>query len=407
MERQGSRQVVVAGAGIAGLTAAIALARRGHAVQVHERAQRLEETGAGLQLSPNAVHVLEDLGVLDALMPAAVRPDEVTLLDARNLGLLARVRLGDFAERRWGAPYLVAHRADLHSALLARAGTEPNISIMTGATVADFAVHARGVTVSTDRDGTILETLAGLLVGADGVWSRLRGLAGEKGRSRFSGSIAWRASVRGDGTAGEILGRHAEANAVTVFIHPRLHLVVYPLRGGETLNLVAVTAGHSPGEVWAGRAERPLLEAAVSGCAKPIRELVAAVAGWTVWPIHTVSFDAWTVGGSFALIGDAAHAMTPFAAQGAAMAIEDAATLADAIAAAPADAAAALADWETARKARIARVVRRGALNRFAWHASGPVALARDLLLGTRSPERLAADLDWLYGWRMPGAAKG
>ena len=128
------------------------------------------------------------------------------------------------------------------------------------------------------------------------------------------------------------------------------------------------------------------------------------MANWTVWPIHTVAFAGpWTLGGAFALIGDAAHAMTPYAAQGAAMGIEDAVTLADAFAAAPADAGPALDAWEAARRARIDRVIRRGALNRFAWHASGPVALARNLFLKTRSPEKLAADLDWLYGWRPPG----
>jgi salicylate hydroxylase len=314
--------------------------------------------------------------------------------------VLARVKLGDFAEERWGAPYLVAHRADLQSALLVRAQKEPDIRIVTDATVSDFAVHAQGVTVSIDHDGKIVETLARLLVGADGVWSRLRGLAGEKGKSRFSGSIAWRASVRGQGLAGEILGRIAGPNSVSVFVHPSMHLIVYPLRGGDTLNLVAVTSGQSPGEIWSSQANISILKTAAAGCAREIRQLVEAVASWTIWPLHTVTFDTWTVGGSFALIGDAAHAMTPFAAQGAAMAIEDAATLADAMADAPADAAAVLRAWEAARRARIAKVLRRGALNRFAWHASGPIAFARDLFLKSRPPEKLAADLDWLYGWR-------
>src|SRR5690349_15450199 len=118
------RQVIVAGGGIAGLTAALAFARRGFSVQLYERASRLDEVGAGLQLSPNATRLLRELGVLDALLPVAIRPDDVTLRDACSLAVLARVKLGDFAERRWGAPYLVAHRADLHNALLARAAGE-------------------------------------------------------------------------------------------------------------------------------------------------------------------------------------------------------------------------------------------------------------------------------------------
>jgi len=401
MERHGSRQIIVAGGGIAGLTAALAFARHGFAVQLHERAARLDEAGAGLQLSPNAVHILRELGVTDALSSVAVRPDDVTLIDALSLKVLARVRLGDFAEQRWGAPYLVAHRADLQTALLARAAQEADISIVMSAAVSDFAIHARGVTALIDRDGKVIEATAGLLVGADGVWSTLRGLAGEKGKSRFAGSIAWRATVRTQGAAGEILGRIAARNSVAVFVHPKLHLIVYPLRGGDALNLVAVSGGPSPGEGWAGHCDPSLLGETVAECAKEIRELVATITSWTVWPVNTVEFDdPWTRGGAFALIGDAAHAMTPFAAQGAAMAIEDAVTLADAIADAPADATERLDAWEAARRARVARVVRRGALNRFAWHASGPVALVRDLFLRTRSPERLAADLDWLYGWR-------
>jgi salicylate hydroxylase len=140
----------------------------------------------------------------------------------------------------------------------------------------------------------------------------------------------------------------------------------------------------------------------VEGCAADVRALVEAVTGWTVWPINTVAFARWTLGGAFALIGDAAHAMTPFAAQGAAMAIEDAITLADAVAASAVIDGATIEAWEAARQQRVASVIRRGALNRFAWHASGPVALARDLFLRTRSAEKLATDLDWLYGWRKP-----
>ena len=398
------RQVLIAGGGIAGLTAAIAFAREGFRVQLHEKASRFAETGAGLQLSPNAVHILRELGVLDALLPVAMRPEDVTLVDACSLAKLARVKLGDFAERRWGAPYLVAHRADLQSALLARAAQEPDIAIVTGAAVVGFAAQARGVTASIDRDGKIIEATGGLLGGADGVWSSLRQRAGDMGRSRFSGSIAWRATLRADGPQGDILGGVASLKSVTVLVHPKLHLVIYPLRGGDMLNLVAVTGGPSMAEGWAELADPAQLRDATMGAAREIRTLVESITNWTAWPIHTVSFDGpWSVGGAFALIGDAAHAMTPFAAQGAAMAIEDTATLAKAAATNEPD---ALAAWESARRARIAKVARRGAINRFAWHASGPVASARNLFLKSRSPERLAADLAWLYGWRMPSGSR-
>lgn len=404
MQSAGPRQIVVAGGGIAGLTAAIAFARRGFAVQVHERAASFEEAGSGLQLSPNAVHVLRELGVLDALSPVATKPDAVILRDARTLAVLARVELGAFAERRWGAPYLVAHRADLQSVLLSRAGREPGITIFNGSTVADFAVHDRGITVSTDRAGKVAEVAAGLLVGADGVWSTLRSLAGGKGRTRFSGYVAWRATIRSESAAGTIIGRITDRNTVTVFVDPKAHLVVYPLRGGEAVNLVAVVRGASPGDGWGGRADpSPLLDASAA-CAPAFRDLIEAAGSWTAWPIQQAEPDnPWTVGNAVALIGDAAHAMTPFAAQGAAMAIEDAATLADAVLRGAITDPARLSAWEASRRTRVARVVRRGAFNRFAWHASGPVAAARNLILRLRPPEKLAADLDWLYGWRPPG----
>ena len=191
----------------------------------------------------------------------AVRPDHVALRDAASLAVLARVRLGDFAEQRWGAPYLVAHRADLHSALIARASRAPDISIITDAAVRDFALYADGVTVSIDRDGKIVEASGRMLVAADGVWSSLRALAGDKGKSRFSGRIAWRAAVRGDGAAGKIIAGITEPNSVTAFLHPNSHMIVYPLRGGDTLNLVAVTEGSALGENWSGQADPALLDA--------------------------------------------------------------------------------------------------------------------------------------------------
>lgn len=401
MERLGSRPILIAGGGIAGLTAALAFARRGFAVQLYERAARLEEIGAGLQLSPNAVRLLDELGVTPTLAGVAVRPQAVKLVDARRLRVLAEVRLGDFAQDRWGAPYLVAHRADLQSVLLAKAGQDRDITIVTGAAVRDFAVHRSGITASIDRGGEVDEVRGRLLVGADGVWSSLREKMGGQQASRFTGSIAWRATVPMEGDAGATVAAIIGRDKVGVFVHPDFHMIAYPLRGGSLVNLVAFTPGASSGEKWSGEADAALLGKAVAASAAELRSLVAAVAGWTVWPIHTVAPDpAWTLDGALALIGDAAHAMTPFAAQGAAMAIEDAVTLADAHAGNGGD--GALQRWEGERRRRIRRVIRRGALNHLAWRASGPVAMARNLLLGTRSAEGLAKDLDWLYGWRKP-----
>jgi salicylate hydroxylase len=401
MEAQRSRQIVIAGAGIAGLTAAIAFAKNGYSVQLYEQARQLEDTGSGIQLSPNATRVLAHLGVLDNLILAAVQPRAVMVREARRLRKLAEVPLGGGAEDRWGAPYLVVHRADLQTALLARARREPDIRLVTGARLADAAFHARGVTASLDVQGDVREVACRLLVGADGVASTVRNLGTRAAPPKYSGYAAWRATVRGNSDVGEALATIMPSDCVTVCAHPRFHLVGYPIRGGAAINLVAVVNSQSAGERKPGeRGDPEILARAMRRTAEPLSSLARAVEPWTLWPIREVPPDhPWTSGAGVALIGDAAHALTPFAAQGAAMAIEDAMVLANLFAAMPDDVAGALSRYEALRRPRIRRVEARGRFNRFAWHAWGPIALARNILLRQRSGKQLADELDWLYGF--------
>ncbi|MER9301873.1 FAD-dependent monooxygenase [Mesorhizobium sp. M0496] len=405
MNETRSRQVVIAGAGVAGLTAALAFAKRGYSVQVFEQAQRLEAVGAGLQLSPNATRILGQLGVLDRLLPAAVRPEAVVLKDAATLCELARVPLGQAAETRWQAPYLVAHRADLQSALMARVAEMPDIHLTTGARIGSVATGTHGITATAEIDGRTITAGGFLLVGADGVWSSVRGLVDSaKGtaspRSRFSGELAWRTTIAAQSAAGHAFAAIGAPDCVTTFLHPGFHMVAYPVSKGDAFNLVAFIRGERIAEGWSGHADPGILAGAVRGTAPGLARLVEMTGPWLTWPLHTVDQNQpWTTPDGIALIGDAAHAMTPFAAQGAAMAIEDAATLAGIIADSPADPPQSLLIWENLRRPRVARVARRGAINRLAWHAAGPVAIARNLFLKIRSPEKLAADLDWLYGW--------
>ena len=408
MDERGSDEILIVGAGMAGLTAALAFAAHGRKVRVFEQAPRIEEVGAGLQVSPNATHILRRLGVLDTLLASAVRPEAVVLKDAVSLRELARVPLGEAAERRWGAPYLVAHRADLQDSLLSRAVHEPGIRIATGARVTKAAVRdGGGATVSVETDGTAQEAEGSLLVGADGVWSTVRGLDGAAARSRFAGEIAWRTMLPADSRAGAAFASIARPDCVTTFLHPGFHLVAYPVRGGAAFNLVAFTRGERIAEGWSGHADPAVLSRALGGTASALARLGEDAGPWMAWPLHRVDQSRpWTRPEGVALIGDAAHAMTPFAAQGAAMAIEDAATLADRLAAFPGPLAEALAGWERMRRPRVAKAARRGALNHLAWHAAGPVALARNLFLGMRRPESLAADLDWLYGWRAADGSR-
>lgn len=399
-----SRQIVVAGAGIAGLTAAIAFARKGFSVQLYEQAPQIQEAGAGLQIPPNATRLLAALGALEHLLPAAIAPERIELRGAKRQKLLSSIELGARAETRWKAPYLVAHRADLQSALLARAQRDPDIRIVTGARVSDAALHARGATVSIDRKGRIDEVSCLLLVGADGVHSSVRGLGGGTPADRPSGYVAWRTTVRRDSRLGQALAEAMPQDAVTAFLHRRFHLVAYPLRGGSAVNLVAVTRAAAGGK--ADAADHAPLSAAMRGLRGALATLADDAAPWTPWPISEVDPRiSWTGEVGAALIGDAAHAMTPFAAQGAAMGIEDAVVLAELVAARPDDMPAALAAYEALRRPRVARAAARGRLNQRAYHAAGPMALGRNLVMRLRG-ERLAADLDWLYGYDALAEAK-
>ena len=391
-----SRQIAIAGAGIAGLTAALAFAQRGFSVTVHERAKRLDEVGAGLQLSPNATRILSRLGVIEALDPVAVRPEAVDIRSARSLRPIASVPLGKAAERRWGAPYLAVHRADLHGVLLTAALRHDAVTVRTAATVRGASASGGRVVLSVESGGQVEDAAFDLAVGADGVWSTLRGLGGRERPSRFTGHVAWRAMARPQGNGRDFV----PMDRVTTFLHPGFHLVAYPVRAGAAVNLVAMARGPDSPRGWSNEGDRERLDRAMKGASPALVRLVGEAGPWTTWPIHEVAQDGpWTDPAGIALIGDAAHAMGPYAAQGAAMAIEDAAALAAAVAARPDDLPSALSAYERIRRERAARVARRGAFNRFAWHAAGPVALARNVVLSLRAPESLAADLDWLYGY--------
>ncbi|EKF20290.1 FAD-dependent monooxygenase [Nitratireductor pacificus] len=388
--------VLIAGAGIAGLTMALALARHGFGSRVYEREPLLREVGAGLQLSPNATRILDRLGVLAALAPRAVQPGAIELRKAATLERLARVPLGAEAEQRWGAPYLVAHRADLQAALLACARRERAIELVTGATVEDAEIAGIGVRARIRRGWITEHAEAPLLIAADGVWSGLRQAVSAKAGNRFTGYLAWRATLPRDKAAG-VLATH---DSVTAFMHPRFHLVAYPVSGGRDVNLVAFTSGDALRQEWAQEMSDAPLRAAMADADPALRQSVKAVSAWTVWPIHAAHTGTpWTGAGRLALIGDAAHAMPPFAAQGAAMAIEDAAALATLLARHRDTPPVALSAYQRIRKPRMARVARRGQFNRFVWHAAGPVALARDLVLRRREETALMADFDWLYGF--------
>jgi salicylate hydroxylase len=379
---------LIAGAGIAGLTSALALARAGIASRIIEQAEELQEVGAGLQISPNASRLLAEVGVLQRLEPRWLEPEAIRLISGQTLSTLATVPLGASGRSRWGAPYGVLHRATLQKALVEAVLENPLCRLELGHRLEPETL-----------EGAMAESGAELLIGADGVWSRVRSRVPGAPVPRFSGNVAWRFVVPAD-QAPEVLRR----DSVTALLGPSAHLVCYPLKEAGGFNLVAITSGINPGETWnapSDPAGRALLESAFRSWHSTIRKLLGDAERPVFWPLNEVGSGRWQNGIDTVLIGDAAHAMMPFAAQGAAMAIEDAFELAALLA--RLQLGPALATFESQRRERATKLSRRAAFNKFAYHATGPVRFGRDLVLSMRSPQSLAADLDWIYGYRIGG----
>lgn len=396
-----SRTIVIAGAGVGGLTAALALAARGFRIVVLEKAERLEEVGAGLQLSPNASRVLVELGLTERLKLRAVTPEALCIMSARAGGEVLRMPLGEAASARAGAPYWVVHRADLQSALAGAVADHPDIDLKLGATFEDVAPHAKGLTV-VHRSGTIRRSdLASALIGADGVWSTVRQHLFPEVQPRFSGLIAWRGTL--DATQ---LPKDFTARRVQLWMGPNAHLVAYPIAGGRQINVVAVLPGtwNRPGWSTQGDPFEVMDAFAAPRWPPPARMMLTAVDNWRKWALFSVPDGCPWSQGPVALLGDAVHAMLPFAAQGAGMAIEDAAVLAQHLsleaAGSAAGIAAALKQYGRARQARVRRVQRTARQQGRIYHLSGPLAIARDLAIRALGPERMLARQDWIYGWR-------
>ena len=394
------RTIVVVGAGIGGLTAALALAHKGFAVALADKAGKLEETGAGIQLSPNATRVLCGLGLRERLAGAVVAPEGVIIKTRRNREI-ARLRLGAEAERRYGAPYWMIHRGDLQAALLDEVRAHPAITLALGAPVDGFAIHGERVTLpalgALPRDGAVG------LVGADGLWSRVRPEIGETAEPGFARRTAWRALVPSDAVAAEF-----RADAIHLWLGRGSHLVHYPVKGGRMINIVAIAADatqgshHGANQGWSTAATADDVMARFSGRSwhPQARDLLALPAQWLKWPLYDLAPLRQWGRGPVTLLGDAAHAMLPFLAQGAAMAIEDAAVLAQCIGAAPEDVAGAMRRYERARRPRTTKVWRAARRNDAVYHLGWPASAVRDLVLRRLGHAGLRARYDWIYDWR-------
>ena len=395
------RTIIIAGAGIGGLTAALALSRNGFRVVVLEQAERLEETGAGIQLSPNAARCLIDLGLESRLRPYAVAPAALRVLNGVSGREIARVPLGEEAEQRYGAPYWAIHRGDLQAALAAAAASDLGVTVKLGFQVQDFVAHPNGLTVSARGRGGIADEHGLALIGADGLWSLARSRIGHRAPPRFTGRTAWRALVPARDVAPEF-----REPLIHLWLGRDAHLVHYPVKAGRVINIVVITADswNTPG--WsepAGRADLIPRLAAAGWAPQPLT-LVNLPEAWLKWAL----FDRrpiwrWSRG-RVALLGDAAHPVLPYLAQGAAMAIEDASVVAQCLARMPDDAAAALKTYAAIRRARAFKVQRAAARNGVRYHRSGALRVLRDAAMRTIGGARLLRRYDWLYDWRPPAA---
>jgi salicylate hydroxylase len=397
-----ARTIIIAGAGIGGLTAALSLAAKGFRVIVLEKAERLEEAGAGLQLSPNASRILVDLDLRSRLTPRAVTPEAINIMSARAGGQITRLPLGEAAGLRAGAPYWVMHRADLQGALQAAVNDHPSIDLRLGCQFEDVTSHAKGLTVVQRRGNARQQELAMALVGADGIWSAVRNHLFPEVQPQFSGLIAWRGTL--DATT---LPREYTSPRVQLWMGPDAHLVAYPISAGRQINVVAIVPGtwNRPGWSAPGDANELKSAFASQGWPATARMLIGAVDEWRRWALFTLpDLGEWTEG-AIALLGDAAHAMLPFAAQGAGMAIEDAAVLAKCLSESPGDSIAGipatLKRYGRLRRGRVLRVQRAARQQGRIYHLTGPLALARDLAIKAMGPQRMLARQDWIYDWRV------
>jgi salicylate hydroxylase len=398
-----SQTIIIAGAGIGGLTAALALARRGLRVRVLEQATKLEETGAGLQLSPNATRVLIALGLEERLRPRLVAPEVIRVRRAFDGQDLARLPVGR-AVQYYGAPYWVMHRGDLQAALLAAVNDHADIEIELGKRVQIFGPHPKGLSVGYLRNANTEDTTSTALVGADGLWSATRTCVGKAATPQPAGRTAWRALLPTDAVAPEF-----REPVVHLWVGPQGHIVHYPVRAGRAINIVAITTDTWSGIGWSTQSDWNDLMARFpdNDWAQPARALLATPRQWLKWALYFCApLQRWGRGPT-TLLGDAAHPMLPFLAQGAAMAIEDAAVLAHAVASAPGGSiAAAMRSYEKQRRARTARVQASAHANDRVYHVGGFAGLIRDLALRTvLGGELLLSRYDWIYDWRPPERA--
>jgi salicylate hydroxylase len=380
--------LLIIGGGIGGLTAALALAKRGREVHVIERATEFGEIGAGIQIAPNASRVFDEIGVLADLHACAVLPARIVWMDMISGRRLTDLDLGAPFLARYTYPYMVLHRSDLLSVLLHAARQDTRITLATDREVVEI-VDAGDYMAVRCANGASYHAEA--LIAADGLWSKGRALVDPAPRLNYDHFIAYRGAI-----PIASVSEHAGLDNVILWSGPNRHFMQYPVRRGELFNQVAVFRSSSEStniDDWGGPAE---LDAAYADVCPQLQAGLALILRDRHWVMADRDpLESWTVG-RMTLLGDAAHPMYQYAAQGACQAVEDASALAESMAREP-DVIAGLHAYESARKLRTARVQRSARWFGNAMHLGGSGAVFRNLVLESRSPQAYQ-ELDFLYG---------
>ena len=384
--------VLVAGGGIGGIAASLALVRRGFSVKVLEQAPQLGEIGAGLQVGPNGFAAFDALGIGEFARARAVYTDEMVMLDALDEYEVGRIPTTEAFIKRFGNPYAVIHRADVHKSLLEGAQITKRIEVATSTQVQRVEQDDDGVTVFDAKGG---QHRGIAVIGADGVKSAVRRqYVGDD--ARVSGHVVYRAVVEKKDFPADL-----RWNAASIWVGPNCHLVHYPLRGGEQYNVV-VTFHSNEKEEWSVRVgSREEVQSYFEGICAKARQLIDLPKDWSRWATADREPIAQWNFGRVTLLGDAAHATLQYLAQGACMALEDAVTLGEAMRAHDNDFAKAFDLYQRSRVTRTARIVLSAREMGRIFHAKGVERLVRNELWKGRSPERFYDAMEWLYGWNV------
>ena len=387
-----SLSVLVAGGGIGGLSAALALVKQGYEVTVLEQASQLGEIGAGIQLGPNGFAAFDALGIGEQARAKSVYTDEMVMLDAVDESLVGRIQTGEAFRARFKNPYAVIHRADVHGCLLAAALATNQVKVITSTAIARIEQEESTVT-AIDANGKQFKGCA--MIGADGVKSAVRAqFVGDE--ARVSGHVVYRAVVEKIAFPPSL-----QWNAAAIWVGPNCHLVHYPLRGGEQYNVV-VTFHSRVQERWGVReGSRDEVLSYFDGICDKARQLIELPKDWKRWATaDREPIGRWTFG-RVTLLGDAAHPTLQYLAQGACMAMEDGVTLGAALKLHDGDFVKAFAHYERSRISRTARVVLAAREMGRIFHAQGVERLVRNDLWKGRSQDRFYDAMEWLYGWTV------